>query len=57
MRGIVLVDLRNIYRPKDMREAGLSYHSIGRECFRATNRADKISPAAPQHLPVRPHST
>jgi UDPglucose 6-dehydrogenase len=31
MRGNVLVDLRNIYRPKDMREAGLSYHSIGRE--------------------------
>ena len=31
MSGNVLVDLRNIYRPKDMREAGLSYHSIGRE--------------------------
>ena len=31
MRGNVLVDLRNIYCPKDMREAGLSYHSIGRE--------------------------
>ena len=31
MRGNVLVDLRNIYRPEDMREAGLSYHSIGRE--------------------------
>ena len=30
MRGSVLVDLRNIYRPEDMREAGLSYHSIGR---------------------------
>ena len=31
MRGKVLVDLRNIYRPEDMRVAGLSYHSIGRE--------------------------
>ncbi len=31
MRGNVLVDLRNIYRPENMREAGLSYHSIGRE--------------------------
>ena len=31
MRGKVLVDLRNIYRPEDMREAGLSYHSIGRD--------------------------
>ena len=30
MRGKVLVDLRNIYRPEDMREAGLSYYSIGR---------------------------
>ena len=30
MRGSVLVDLRNIYRPEDMREASLSYHSIGR---------------------------
>ena len=29
--GNVLVDLRNIYRTEDMREAGLSYHSIGRE--------------------------
>ena len=31
MRGNVLVDLRNIYRPEDMREAGLFYHSIGRK--------------------------
>ncbi|MGX7897085.1 UDP binding domain-containing protein, partial [Tsuneonella sp. HG222] len=26
----VLVDLRNIYRPEDMREAGFTYYSIGR---------------------------
>ena len=31
MRGTTLVDLRNIYRPSDMRSAGLSYHSIGRD--------------------------
>ncbi|MEC9145768.1 MAG: UDP binding domain-containing protein, partial [Pseudomonadota bacterium] len=31
MRGDVLVDLRNIYRPEDMRAAGLSYHSVGRK--------------------------
>jgi len=30
MRGNVLVDLRNIYRPDDMRDAGLAYRSIGR---------------------------
>ena len=26
----VLVDLRNIYRPDDVREAGFTYYSIGR---------------------------
>ena len=30
MRGTVLVDLRNIYQPDDMRGAGLTYRSIGR---------------------------
>jgi UDPglucose 6-dehydrogenase len=30
MRGIVVVDLRNIYDPASMRAAGLAYHSIGR---------------------------
>ena len=27
----VLVDLRNIYKPDDMREAGFRYTSVGRE--------------------------
>jgi UDPglucose 6-dehydrogenase len=30
MRGRVLVDLRNVYDPPAMRQAGLSYHGIGR---------------------------
>jgi UDPglucose 6-dehydrogenase len=30
MRGSVLVDLRNIYDPVAMRQAGFSYHSVGR---------------------------
>jgi len=30
MRGRVLVDLRNVYDPTAMREAGLTYHGIGR---------------------------
>jgi UDPglucose 6-dehydrogenase len=30
MRGNVLVDLRNIYRPQHAREAGLTYVSVGR---------------------------
>jgi UDPglucose 6-dehydrogenase len=30
MRGKVLVDLRNIYDPMAMRQAGFKYHSIGR---------------------------
>ena len=31
MRGKLLVDLRNIYNPEEMRKAGLTYHSIGRK--------------------------
>ena len=30
MRGRVVVDLRNIYRPREMADAGFIYHSIGR---------------------------
>jgi UDPglucose 6-dehydrogenase len=30
MRGRVLVDLRNVYDPAAMRQAGLTYHGIGR---------------------------
>ncbi|HXT81174.1 MAG TPA: UDP-glucose/GDP-mannose dehydrogenase family protein [Acetobacteraceae bacterium] len=30
MRGDVLVDLRNVYDPAAMREAGLQYHGVGR---------------------------
>ncbi|MDZ4363657.1 UDP-glucose/GDP-mannose dehydrogenase family protein [Brevundimonas sp.] len=29
-RGSVIVDLRNVYRPDDMRARGFDYHSIGR---------------------------
>src|ERR1700693_162716 len=31
MRGRVLVDLRNVYDPAAMREAGFDYHGIGRQ--------------------------
>ncbi|MEO1137715.1 MAG: UDP binding domain-containing protein, partial [Pseudomonadota bacterium] len=30
MKAPVMVDLRNIYRPEEMAEAGIKYHSIGR---------------------------
>jgi UDPglucose 6-dehydrogenase len=30
MRGDLLFDLRNVYDPAAMREAGFTYHSIGR---------------------------
>jgi UDPglucose 6-dehydrogenase len=30
MRSPIVVDLRNIYRPEEMRQMGFSYHSIGR---------------------------
>jgi hypothetical protein len=32
MRGRVIVDLRNVYGPDAMAEAGFSYHGIGRRC-------------------------
>ena len=31
----VLVDLRNIYKPTEMRQAGFSYYSVGRPAVRA----------------------
>ena len=31
MRGRVLIDLRNVYDPATMRDAGLEYHGIGRK--------------------------
>ena len=34
MRGRVVVDLRNIYDPAAMRQAGFDYHSIGRPAVR-----------------------
>jgi UDPglucose 6-dehydrogenase len=30
MRGRVLVDLRNVYDPVAMRQAGFEYHGLGR---------------------------
>jgi UDPglucose 6-dehydrogenase len=30
MRGRVVVDLRNVYDPSAMREAGFDYHGVGR---------------------------
>jgi len=30
LRAPIVIDLRNIYQPKDMADAGLVYHSIGR---------------------------
>jgi UDPglucose 6-dehydrogenase len=30
MRGNVLVDLRNVYDPLAMRQAGFNYHCVGR---------------------------
>src|SRR5262249_39728795 len=30
LRRPLVIDLRNVYKPEEMREAGLEYHSIGR---------------------------
>jgi UDPglucose 6-dehydrogenase len=34
LRRPVMVDLRNIYKPAEMREAGFEYHSVGRPAVR-----------------------
>lgn len=43
MRGLMkeplVVDLRNIYKPQEMEEAGFNYYSIGRECVMAARKA------------------
>jgi UDPglucose 6-dehydrogenase len=36
MRGHVLVDLRNVYDPVAMRQAGFDYHGIGRPALRVS---------------------
>jgi UDPglucose 6-dehydrogenase len=33
MRGRVVVDLRNVYDPLPMRQAGFAYHGIGRSAI------------------------
>jgi len=41
LRRPLVIDLRNIYKPEEMTEAGLVYHSIGRP---PTNQTDAVSP-------------
>jgi UDPglucose 6-dehydrogenase len=31
MRGRIVVDLRNVYEPVAMRQAGFNYHGVGRQ--------------------------
>ena len=40
MRSPIMVDLRNVYRPEEAAEAGLTYHSIGRKSAAPAGRAD-----------------
>jgi UDPglucose 6-dehydrogenase len=46
MRGNVLTDLRNIYRPKLAQEAGLVYTSIGRPDGAGNAQSEAYAPAA-----------
>ncbi len=36
MRRPVVIDLRNLYQPDEMRELGFSYDSVGRRAVRQT---------------------
>ena len=36
MNKPIMVDLRNIYNPDEMVEAGFDYHCVGRKCFQRT---------------------
>ena len=40
LKSPILIDLRNVYRPAEMRKRGFSYHSIGRG--EAESRAESI---------------
>ena len=40
MRGTMLFDMRNIFRPEDAKSAGLSYQSIGRPAGDAISMKD-----------------
>ncbi|MCZ6763603.1 MAG: UDP-glucose/GDP-mannose dehydrogenase family protein [Alphaproteobacteria bacterium] len=44
----VVVDLRNIYEPADMRAAGLDYHSVGRAPVRAGTSAGATAKSSPR---------
>jgi UDPglucose 6-dehydrogenase len=46
MQGSVLVDLRNIYRPKLAREAGLDYTGVGRPDGAGHAPGEAYAPAA-----------
>jgi UDPglucose 6-dehydrogenase len=42
MKNPTVVDLRNIYKPAEMRQAGFNYHSIGRESTLGESNATVI---------------
>jgi UDPglucose 6-dehydrogenase len=42
MRGSVLIDLRNVYDPERVVEAGLNYTSVGRRTVRSANAGETV---------------
>ena len=46
MRRPVVIDLRNIYQPDEMRDLGFSYDSVGRRAVRPASAGRQRSPAA-----------
>ncbi len=43
LRAPVGIDLRNIYQPQDMVDAGLVYHSIGRRIAQTAMRSSRLT--------------
>ena len=54
LRSPILVDLRNIYRPDEMRKRGFSYHSVGQAELKESSQPSAAENAPSSSLdPVR----
>ena len=56
LRQPVLVDLRNIYRPEDMKAAGFIYMSVGRKPFSESRLESAEASLRELHASLSEHS-